>query len=135
MSLPIILRPQARREFDEAADWYEQRRAGLGARFIAAVGRVFDQAAANPQRYPEVFGAVREGVVQRFPYCVYFYCVLTLFDRLSGVVSGCVFSNGTVALLRYAAGDGCWCDRSGWERRSPTHGAAAGRSPSESAEP
>ena len=72
MSLPIILRPQARREFDEAADWYEQRRAGLGARFIAAVGRVFDQAAANPQRYPEVFGTVREGVVQRFPYCVYY---------------------------------------------------------------
>jgi len=72
MSLPIIFRRVARREFDDAADWYEQRRAGLGAQFVAAVQRVLDQAAANPRRYPEVLGDVREGVVQGFPYCVYY---------------------------------------------------------------
>jgi toxin ParE1/3/4 len=72
MSRPITFRRQARREFDDAADWYEQRRAGLGARFVDAVQRVLDQAAANPQRYPEVFGDVREGVVQGFPFCVYY---------------------------------------------------------------
>ena len=30
MSLPIVFRRAARAEFDDAADWYEQRRAGLG---------------------------------------------------------------------------------------------------------
>lgn len=72
MSLPVVFRRQARREFDEAADWYEQHRAGLGARFIAAVQNVLDEAAANRQRYAAVFADVREGVVQGFPYCVYY---------------------------------------------------------------
>ncbi len=30
MSLPIVLRRAGRAEFDDAADWYEQRRAELG---------------------------------------------------------------------------------------------------------
>ena len=72
MSLPITFRRQARREFDDAADWYEQRRSGLGARFVAAVQDVLDEAAANPRRYPEVLDCVREGIVHGFPYCVYF---------------------------------------------------------------
>jgi plasmid stabilization system protein ParE len=72
MSLSLTFRRQARREFDEAANWYEQRRAGLGARFVAAVERVLDQAAVNPGRYAEVLEGVREGLVQEFPYCVYF---------------------------------------------------------------
>lgn len=72
MSLPLTFRRQAHREFDEAGDWYEQRRVGLGARFVAAVERVLDQAAVNPGRYAEVLEGVREGLVQGFPYCVYF---------------------------------------------------------------
>ena len=72
MSLSISFRGQARREFDEAADWYEQRRVGLGARFVAAVERVLDQAAVNPGRYAEVLEGVHEGLVHGFPYCVYF---------------------------------------------------------------
>jgi plasmid stabilization system protein ParE len=72
MSWPILFRRVARGEFDDAVDWYEQRRAGLGARFVAAVQHVLDEAAANPQRYPNVFHGVREGAVQAFPYCVYY---------------------------------------------------------------
>jgi hypothetical protein len=46
MSLPIVFRRAARAVFDDAADWCEQRRAGLGAAFTAAVQRVIDQIAA-----------------------------------------------------------------------------------------
>ncbi len=35
MTLPVIFRRQARLEFDEAADWYEQERAGLGSQFLS----------------------------------------------------------------------------------------------------
>lgn len=72
MNLPVILRRQARREFDEAADWYEAHRVGLGAKLTDAVQQVFDAASANPRRYPRAFGEVREGVVHGFPYCVYY---------------------------------------------------------------
>ena len=43
MSLPIVLRRQARCEFDDAADWYEQHRPLLGPTFVAEVERVLDQ--------------------------------------------------------------------------------------------
>lgn len=32
MSIPVVFRRAARAEFDDAADWYEQRQSGLGAK-------------------------------------------------------------------------------------------------------
>ena len=72
MKLPIVFRPVARLEFNEAADWYEQRRAGRGAAFTAAVRQVLDPIAEHPQFYAEVFEDVREGLVTGYPYCVYY---------------------------------------------------------------
>jgi plasmid stabilization system protein ParE len=72
MSLPIVFRRAARTEFDDAADWYEQRRAGLGAAFAAAVQRVLGQIAAQPDFYPQVFQDVREALVPGYPYCIYY---------------------------------------------------------------
>jgi hypothetical protein len=40
MTLPIVLRREARAEFDEAFDWYEQQRAGLGVEFAERVQAV-----------------------------------------------------------------------------------------------
>ncbi len=70
MSLPVRLLPEARAEFDDAADWYEQRRPGLGVDFIARVRVVLDQIAANPQLHAAVYGDVRKAVVPQFPYVV-----------------------------------------------------------------
>lgn len=40
MTLPIIFLPEVQSEFDDAIDWYEQQKAGLGAAFLAAVRNV-----------------------------------------------------------------------------------------------
>ena len=72
MSLPVVFRRAARAEFDDAADWYEARRAGLGATFTAAVQQVLDRIAAQPAFYAQVYGDVREALVPGFPYCVYY---------------------------------------------------------------
>ena len=72
MNLPILMPRQARREFDDAVDWYDERRAGLGPKFAAAVQDVLDEAAANPHRHPQVMDDVREGLVPDFPFCVYY---------------------------------------------------------------
>ena len=47
MSLPVVLRPEARAEFDEAFDWYEQQRSGLGVDFVTQVQEVFDRISAT----------------------------------------------------------------------------------------
>jgi len=68
----VILRRLAQAEFDDAADWYERRRAGRGAIFTAAIRQIITKIAAAPDAYPEVYGDVREAGVQGFPYAVYY---------------------------------------------------------------
>jgi plasmid stabilization system protein ParE len=70
--LPVVLRDEARAEFDEAFDWYDSQRAGLGAEFVAEVQKVFDRIAANPLIHRVVFADIRKGVVRRFPYGVFY---------------------------------------------------------------
>ncbi len=72
MSLAIRLRRVAQAEYDDAADWYESRRSGLGLRFVASVRQVLEAIAAQPDRFPEVWPGVREAPVSGWPYCVYY---------------------------------------------------------------
>jgi toxin ParE1/3/4 len=72
VTLPIIFRPEAEREFDEAFDWYNARQPGLGIRFVAAVQAVFDSIAALPKMHAVVLADVRKAVVRRFTYCVFY---------------------------------------------------------------
>ncbi|MBX6315333.1 MAG: type II toxin-antitoxin system RelE/ParE family toxin [Isosphaeraceae bacterium] len=65
MSLPIRFLPEARAEYDAAADWYEQQKPGLGVDFT-----VLNRIAANPQLHAAVYGDVRKARVSRFPYVV-----------------------------------------------------------------
>ena len=72
MSRGVILDPEARCEFDEAYDFYESRRAGLGERFANAVQIVFARISLNPRLHGVVVQNVRRAVVRSYPYCVYY---------------------------------------------------------------
>jgi plasmid stabilization system protein ParE len=72
MSLPVVLRRAARAEFDDAIDWYENQRSGLGVVFADRVQDVLDRISDNPQMHAPVFRDVRKAIVRRFPYCVYY---------------------------------------------------------------
>ena len=49
MRLSIVLRRAAQSEFDEAADWYEQQRRGLGRDFVKQVQADFQSYAPRPK--------------------------------------------------------------------------------------
>lgn len=72
MSLPLIVRPAARLEFDEAAEWYERRSAGLGAKFIRQVQQALDRISASPESYPVIHHDMRVTLVKKFPNAVYY---------------------------------------------------------------
>ncbi len=72
MSLPVVLDPEAREEFDDGYDFYQRRRAGKGEEFADAVQVVLDSISVSPRAHQTVFGDVRRGVVHNFPYCVYY---------------------------------------------------------------
>jgi plasmid stabilization system protein ParE len=79
VTLPLDFHPAVRDEIDDAHDWYEQRQLGLGRDFLDEVQRVLAAITANPARYGFADADIREGLLTRFPYAVY-YRVLT--DRI-----------------------------------------------------
>jgi plasmid stabilization system protein ParE len=72
VSLPLDFHPAVRDEINDAHDWYEQRRPGLGRDFLDEVERVLAEVAVNPARYGFADADVREGLLTRFPYAVYY---------------------------------------------------------------
>jgi plasmid stabilization system protein ParE len=70
MSFPLRLLPEARAEYDEAADWYERQRPGLGLTFISRVREVFQRIAVNPRLHAVVYQDIRKAVVKQFPFIV-----------------------------------------------------------------
>ncbi len=83
MSRPILFRRIAQVEFDSAADWYDKEQSGLGTEFIHEVRRVLGLIASQPDRYPIVEDGIREAILQRFPYAVYFQVNPLQIDILS----------------------------------------------------
>ena len=79
MSQPLRLLPEAKDEFDKAADRYEAQRPGLGVDFVVKVREVLHRIAANPCLHRKVYGDVRKAVVQRFP-------VIVLYEEETGEV-------------------------------------------------
>jgi toxin ParE1/3/4 len=77
---PIVFDSEAREEFDAAASYYEERRAGLGDDFVAEVERCTERIAQMPRSFPPHEDAsLRKCVLQRFPYTIFF---LELDDRI-----------------------------------------------------
>lgn len=70
MRLPVILKPIAQREFDEAVDWYEEQCPGLGVTFVEQVHAAFERIVRDPDLYPIVHRDIREAHVRQFPFRV-----------------------------------------------------------------
>jgi plasmid stabilization system protein ParE len=77
------LRDEAQAEFDEAFDYYEGQRPGLGVSFAARVQDVFDRIGANPLLHAAVFADIRKAVVARFPYCVFYRAEATRVEVIA----------------------------------------------------
>ena len=72
MSLPIVFRPIARLEVDEAMSWYRKQRVGLEVEFRQALEEMIERVAAAPLRFRPVRGEVRRALLRRFPYAIHF---------------------------------------------------------------
>jgi hypothetical protein len=70
MSFRVELHPQALQELKESYQWYEERSAGLGDRFISFVNKRISQIAQDPERYPKKKGNYREIGTEVFPYTI-----------------------------------------------------------------
>ena len=72
MTVPLVMRRIAQREYDGAVTRYDRQRRGLGGRFVNVLRKSLERIAAQPDRYPLVLSDVREASVPKWPYCVYY---------------------------------------------------------------
>jgi toxin ParE1/3/4 len=72
VSLPVILRPEATQDLQDARDWYEQQSTGLGAVFATRAATALDAVGQSPELYGVVWQDVRAAPIRRHPYIVYY---------------------------------------------------------------
>jgi plasmid stabilization system protein ParE len=64
--------PDVDAESNDAYLWYEQRKTGLGTDFLDEVERVLAAMTSNPARYGFAKTDIREALLIRFPYAIYY---------------------------------------------------------------
>jgi len=72
MSLPVVLRPEASRDAEEARDHLEAQQAGLGQAFLDRLNETLAGVGAMPEMYGVVWRNVRAARLRRFTYVVYY---------------------------------------------------------------
>jgi plasmid stabilization system protein ParE len=72
MSLPVIVRPQAQIDIQDAHDYLEQVQDGLGGKFAARLRDVLERIERMPELYGPVWQDVRAVRLKKFRYVVYY---------------------------------------------------------------
>jgi len=70
MSYPIVINPEAELDLEQAVQWYNDRRPGLGYEFLECVEKVFVRIRRTPELHAIVHQMARLTLVKRFPYVV-----------------------------------------------------------------
>ena len=85
MTKPLILTEDVLHGIEQAADCYDQQRAGLGNRSPRSVTAALDAIEASPTGYGKVWRQMRARLVRSFPFVVY-YRELTSFVEVVAVI-------------------------------------------------
>lgn len=73
MTFAVIAEGAAKREWNEAVDWYEARESGVGLRFNDALRTFLQFLARDPERFPLITRLTRKARMPRpWPYSIYF---------------------------------------------------------------
>jgi toxin ParE1/3/4 len=72
MTIPLFLRVEAEADLQEAFEWYEECREGLGVEYLDCVNAALEQVRLYPPQSPVVYGEFRRIVVKRFPFGVFY---------------------------------------------------------------
>jgi hypothetical protein len=67
------VRPEARADIFDAAQWYEDREPGLGVAFIAEIDAAFQRIELGPERYTFDLSAIAASSCPPLPLCCLFW--------------------------------------------------------------
>jgi len=70
--IPVRFYRAAEFEYFSAVDWYTSKSSELADKFVTSVHSMLHQIANQPERYPENEWGVREALLIKWPYCIYY---------------------------------------------------------------
>jgi toxin ParE1/3/4 len=68
----IILKPFAELDTTEAANWYNDKREGLGNEFLLAIDAKINAIKRDPNHFQVVYKDIQRALTERFPYGIFF---------------------------------------------------------------
>jgi plasmid stabilization system protein ParE len=68
----LVILPEAEQDIGAAYEWYEERRPGLGDKFLDCVNTCLQRIRQTPTMHGYVFETYRRGLVQHFPYAIFY---------------------------------------------------------------
>jgi plasmid stabilization system protein ParE len=72
MSYQLRSTPLVERDIEDAFDWYESERVGLGLEFLDELRAVYERIEESPLKYEILKFEIRRALTRRFPYAIYF---------------------------------------------------------------
>ncbi len=75
MAVELIVTVEAEQDAQEAYDWYEKRRYGLGEEFLGCLEAGILLILRNPASFAKVFEDYRRAPMRRFPYSIIYELV------------------------------------------------------------
>jgi len=73
MNIHVILSPDAKVDISSAIEWYHRVDPDLASRFEKATFATLRQIRQFPYRFQIINGAIRQALLKRFPYAIYYF--------------------------------------------------------------
>jgi toxin ParE1/3/4 len=75
MSWLVLVRAEAERDLEEARDWYEWKRPGLGGEFLDEFAAAMRTLELNPKQERLYYRDFRRVLFRRFPYKIFYHII------------------------------------------------------------
>ena len=72
MTYAVRIRPDAERDLEDAANWYELQRQRLGLEFLDSVEETLGLIQKHPSMFPVVHKNSRRALIHKFPFGVHY---------------------------------------------------------------
>jgi toxin ParE1/3/4 len=72
VSYRVLIEPAAAGDIEEAFRWYEARRTGLGAEFVATIAVAFEALTRDPAQFALTRDPFRWIKLRKFPYAIHY---------------------------------------------------------------
>jgi len=72
MSYTRIIKPEAELDIIKATKWYEEKKKGLGIKFLDEIEEKLDIVTSNPLHYQVRYKNTRLAFLRNFPYSIHF---------------------------------------------------------------